>query len=189
MLGPDRFASFETPNVIDPGDAPPVQPKRKDQQQQQASGQATGASVTPPRSHRATGLGRTEKIALHSDNNNDGTYQERRHSPQRLLNTINDLDLEKADSYDNDDHDDDEEGNPRSFDDSRNYAATLLKDANRLDLGTEEPSNMPTYAVRPMYESASKHLVRNRVIHTVGKVGGVVVACVLVVLILARLAS
>mmetsp|Transcript_4531 Transcript_4531/g.9127 ORF Transcript_4531/g.9127 Transcript_4531/m.9127 type:complete len:190 (-) Transcript_4531:400-969(-) len=189
MFGPERFASIESPNVIDPGDAPPMQPKRKQQPPSSPKKQQTaGESSTPP-SYRATGLGRTEKIALGYDQ----------------VGVVDDLDVERAGrSYEDGDDDEEEEDDVHhslpSIDEARNYAATLLVDADKRtskrDLwATEQPSNLPTSSHLPLHDyqlsssSSSKHLVRNQVVSWLAKGLCVVLVIVLVVLALGRLSS
>lgn len=191
MLGPERFASFETPNVIDPGDDAPIQPKRKQgpPPSTPSSSSVTKSSAFPPPSYRPVSLGRTEKIQLHGSPK----------SPPRLLNNIHDLDLspeedvnmeqKRADSYDEEEAQDQAEI-------ARKYAATLLKDANRrtsfTDLGSEEPSNAPVGGLMLLGDyssSPSKHLVRNQVFMIGSKIAALILVLVFVVLMLIRMSS
>ena len=193
MLGPDRFASFETPNVIDPGDDAPLQPprRRSPAEPQQTSGQSTAGA--PRSSSRAPGLGRTEKIDL-------GDYQQARQS--RLINSIDELDLveqqqqQQQASGDGSSVGDDPNTAP-SIDEARNYASALLQDANRRTSsrelavigGDEEPTNIPAGLMSPLAASdyGSKAMVRNQVWPVIFKVSGIVMAIVLVILVLSRM--
>ena len=189
MLGPERFASFETPNVIDPGDDAPIQPPRRRPAEPQQ--QTTGESSGPRSSTRAPGLGRTEKIDL-------GDYQQVRHSPKRLINSIDDLDLmEQQPSSDSGGEENNSHTmNQPSIDEARNYASALLQDANRrtsssraVNIGDEEPTNAPAGLMSPLasYDNASKALVRNQVWPLVFKVSGFVLVLVLLILVLAHM--
>lgn len=208
MFGPERFASIESPNVIDPGDAPPVQPKRK-QQQQQTAGETSSSTLPPARSYRATGLGRTEKISLGNDD--DDRVPSSPSPSSRLVNRVEDLDVEQQQQEPTrpfkswDDDDGVEEGNHHSLpsiDEARHYAASLLMHADRRgsswtrDLATEEPSNVPTSSSHPPLReystsssSSSKHLVCRQILLRAAKVGGLVLVLVLVVLALSRMIS
>lgn len=176
MLGAEHLASFQSPNVIDGGDEAPMPPPRKQPQKTNAT-----SRVAPKGS-----LGRTQKIQLEGS----GGYRQVRHSPERLLNDIGDLDLEKA-------HSQEYNQQPPSIDEARTYAASLLADVNSRAYtfeSLEEPSNgMSTNSV--LYEpynasstnESSKHLVRNRLVSVALKGAIGVLALVLVILILSRL--
>ena len=196
MLGPERFASFETPNVIDPGDDAPIQPPRRGRPEEprQTTGESTGVPLYRS-STRAPGLGRTEKIDL-------GDYQQARKSSKRLINSIDDLDI--LEQQRDDDEDDENHHSLPSIDEARNYASALLQDANRRtsssnrDLGSEEPTNAPGGLLSPlsyatatatttMSHDGSKHLVRNQVLPLVAKVSGAVLILVLLIVAVSRL--
>ena len=184
MLGPDRFASFETPNVIDPGDDAPIQPPRRGVRPAgQTTGESTAASPSPT-SNRAPGLGRTEKIDL-------GDYQQVRHSPKRLINSIDELDLMETNQQPSSSSDSGEDAHyVPPIDEARNYASALLQDANRRSIlvNDEEPTNAPAGLMSPLaYDAASKAMVRNQVWPLVFKVSGVVLVLVFVILVLSRM--
>ena len=126
MFGSDRF-TFETPNVIDPGDLPPSRPQR-----------LSGSS--------GEGTPSTQGSDEDSSSSGNDDYQDARTSPARLLRDIGDLDLTpKAsvvpyDPYDEEEGADEaEEDTYRTYskygrnqhslpsvEEARNYAATLL---------------------------------------------------------------
>jgi hypothetical protein len=182
MLGPDHFASFETPNVIDPGDAPPVQPKRKEK--------TRTATTFPPTTRVAkTTLGRTEKIDL------GGGVSSQRLQPdqqvlsphKRLLDNIHDLDLEAPEE---DDHV--PEHSLPSIDEARNYAASLLQDANRRtprDHSMEEPSNLATNGrplmMLPSTQKPSQGALRNQLVTLSLRIGlGILILVIFLLIVL-----
>lgn len=192
MLRPERFASFETPNVIDPGDAPPTQPKKPKQIPRAAD--TVTAPTTISHSDRRVNLSRTEKISFGGGNEQDDPmYDRARGSPHRLLDNIHDLDVAPVETRSPlHRNDDDEEAAAAahslpSIDDARNYAASLLQDANR------RTSSRDLMVTQEMAESSSsfpsKHLVRNRVVNVAGKLAALVVVLILVILALVRLSS
>lgn len=166
MLGSDRF-TFETPNVIDPGDLPPTQPQR----------------VEAPKSSNSSSHSRTASV---SDDSDEDHYREARHSAARLLSDIGDLDLTPSsppslsrsmarpyDPYDDDD-DDAELGAHHSLphvDDARLYAASLLvrDDEKRSPRTPKSPLNL-TRTVRLRQPSTGDHLLRKRMLRIGGRV-------------------
>ena len=201
MFGPERFSSIESPNVIDPGDAPPMQPKRNQpppppppSSSPAKTKQTAGESSTPP-SYRAMGLGRTEKIALGSGYDD----QVLAHDLEQARRSYKDDDNDGNNYEEGNDDDDDVHHSLPSIDEARNYAATLLVNADKrtskYDIwATEEPSNLPSSSNMPLDDyrsssSLSKHLVRNQVISWLVKGLGLVLVITLVVLVLVRLFS
>jgi hypothetical protein len=204
MLGPDRFASFETPNVIDPGDEAPLQPKRKEQPSSSASSTPSAARVS------SSVVGRTRKISLNvpaSPSSSSSSYNRERQSPQRVLNSINDLDLERGgDAPDNVP----ETSTGTTIDEARNYATSLLQDADRRTGSTpknggasrtpvvfeaEQPSNddhdeaYQEYYSKHHYQQhhRSKHLVRQRVLRVALKGCGILALIAVLIFLITRL--
>jgi len=144
MLGSDRF-TFETPNVIDPGDLPPSQPRR-DCEEKKADSMD---EVCPP-----------------IKNGDDDDYQEARESRARLLHDLDDLDLTPTgksgggvpyDPYSDDDEEESGEGSNRrrrhhqqhhslpTVEEARLYATSLLN-ADRISGAsavTKSPGKSP----------------------------------------------
>lgn len=141
MLGPDRF-TFETPNVIDPGDMPPVAPRRESQKNSENS-----FSNTP---------------STHSSSDDDNDYQQARSSTARLLRDIDDLELSgdergigRFSSYDEDDEENNHHSLP-SADEARLHATSLLSGKSHRDnekLGRTIRLDAPY----------RKHLIRRRI--------------------------
>ncbi|GKZ00680.1 hypothetical protein MPSEU_001020100 [Mayamaea pseudoterrestris] len=208
MLGPDRFA-FETPNVIDPGDAPPSQPVRPDQPVGDDMGMnGNGGSSTTSRNQDDA----SQKTVPTSNR-----YHDER--SVRLLRDIADLDLspptEPYDPYRDDRGDDDDlEGGAESssskhhslptVDDARMYAASLLQESSGRSGGRDfqrtvklRMPKMPVLtsssrasvaktAIPPVSEAPynpHRHLLRRQVMRQARKVCAVIVVVVVVVVI------
>jgi len=120
MFGSDRF-TFETPNVIDPGDLPPSQPKHQ----------------RTPRTLRSSREAHTPSTQSGSDSGSEDEYQEARHSAARLLQDIGDLDLSAAEKETTDatyfDNFEDHSNNHSlpSVEEARTFATALLQDSDR----------------------------------------------------------
>jgi Leucine-rich repeat (LRR) protein len=156
MLGPDRF-TFETPNVIDPGDMPPVAPRRE-----------SSKETTTPSTHSS------------SDDDNDSDYQQARSSTARLLRDIEDLELKGDKGFSSyDDDDDDEEHNHHSLptaEEARLHATSLLsaKKNRRSNLGRSVRIDAPY----------RKHLLRKRMIHWTMRYGWIPLLLLLLLVVI-----
>ena len=169
MLGPDRF-TFETPNVIDPGDMPPVAPRRESQKT---------FNHTPSTHSSSDG-----------EDDDDTDYQQARNSTARLLRDIDDLELtgdEKAisrySSYDEEEEDNQHHHHSLpTADEARLHATSLLsgKKDRRGNLGR-------TVRIDAPYR---KHLIRRRIIHLAIRYGWIplllLLILIVVILVIAR---
>lgn len=158
MLGSDRF-TFETPNVIDPGDLPPSRPRRQ------------AAAVTPP-SRRDSN---TDSTTDENSTSSDEEYAARE-SATRLLRDIDDIDhlTTDYDPYENDEEYGIETKHEQlpSAEDARMYAASLLK-GNRSGGGSRASNHQRGGETVPLSSfnrtiqleaPSSKHLVRRRAV-------------------------
>ena len=173
MLGSDRFA-FETPNVIDPGDAPPSAPRRVSLERDDIANGTTTTTTT-----RTTSAYTAADKA--SSNRRNSSYKQQR--ANRLLRDIQDLELSPSqeeeeeaaaadgimkikrneiyDPYDDDDDDDDEEKNNHHHhhpDSARVFAATLLSaNANGRGKSSHKETIALTRTVQLDAPSSSPH--------------------------------
>jgi Leucine-rich repeat (LRR) protein len=188
MLGTDHF-TFETPNVIDPGDLPPSQPPRQDQFPSPGNGSDGGGESKIEQNGACNVL--LPQISQKQ------YYDER---SARLLRDISDLELsspehEETPSYDpyrDDDDDGTDEEEPAqhnhslpTVDEARMHAAALLQNSKRrgIDFQRTVKLKLPRMGQSGRRNDERHHLVRKLVMRHAWKICAIIVAIILAIVI------